>query len=699
MVKVSLIVPVFNTEKYLRKCLDSLISQTLRDIEIVCINDGSTDSSPMILAEYAKRDARIRVVSQPNSGLSAARNAGLREVSGEYLLFMDSDDWLEATAAERLYERASKGQLDLLFYNADCFADSHEAEKQARSYTNYYRRSREYGEIQTGADLIADMRGNGDYLCSACFELWRTEFLRGHGLSFTVGILHEDTDFTFRAALLAERAAHMDVVFFHRRVRAGSIMSSAIRFASSYGAFRAFLGMECAYRRLQEAGRGRVQLLNEMNDVLTVARLRYAQMGWEERRKRAEVEDAHYRHLYQVLVADPMDRTMAISRQEPSETRQIVRPDGNVKVSVIIPVYNMGSFVAECLDSVLGQTLREIEVICVDDGSTDDSPKVLAAYAAKDPRMKVITQANQGAFAARNHALDVAKGEFVIFMDPDDWYCDADALRTLYVEAVANKVKICGAEIVEMLDRNTVKPLPPGYVPSYRYRRRGFFEFSEYQYFGWYTRFIFDRMMLEENHIRFPPYMRYQDPPFLVRAMLAAGRFYALKRTFYAVRVEHKTINWKTNGCRKLIDFMAGNSDIFRMARENGMVLLAKRQKENLVSTGMLAEVLSNLEVSAVRNGLVKLLDSMGTEACVDILGAMQSQIAAERAKAERAKAEAGAAQSQSTAERTKVAASETLPLKPKSKKIAGIIARTVQCYRDEGLLYTIKRMLVLGRK
>ena len=214
MVKVSLIVPVFNTEKYLRKCLDSLVSQTLRDIEIVCINDGSTDSSPMILAEYAKRDARIRVVSQPNSGLSAARNAGLREVSGEYLLFMDSDDWLEATAAERLYERASKGQLDLLFYNADCFADSHEAEKQARSYTNYYRRSREYGEIQTGADLIADMRGNGDYLCSACFELWRTEFLRGHGLSFTVGILHEDTDFTFRAALLAERAAHMDMVFF-----------------------------------------------------------------------------------------------------------------------------------------------------------------------------------------------------------------------------------------------------------------------------------------------------------------------------------------------------------------------------------------------------------------------------------------------------------------------------------------------------
>ena len=678
MVKVSLIVPVFNAEKYIRECLDSLVSQTMRDIEIVCVNDGSTDSSLAILAEYAQHDARVRVFSQPNGGLSVARNAGLREVSGEYLLFMDSDDRLEPTAVERLYERASNGCLDLLLYNADCFPDSREANKQVKSYNAYYRRSREYGEIRPGADLAAEMRGNGDYLCSACFVLWRTEFLRTNGLKFTVGILHEDTDFTFRALLLAKRAAHMDAVFFHRRVRAGSIMSNLVRFASSYGAFRAFLGMECGYRKLQESGRGHPQLLAEMHDVLVVARIRYAQMGWEERRKLAEVEDAHYRHLYQVLVVDPVDHNMELSVSEPCGTHKIIPSDGSVKVSVIIPVYNMGKFVAECLDSVLGQTLREIEAICVDDGSSDDSLAVLATYAAKDTRVKVIAQTNQGAFAARNRALDVAVGEFVIFMDPDDWYCDADALRTLYAEAVANHVKICGGEIVEMLGRDQPKPLPSGYRPSYKFRRSGFFEFSEYQYFGWYTRFLFDRMLLEANHIRFPPYMRYQDPPFMVKAMLAAGRFYALKRTFYAVRVDHKTINWKANSCRKLVDFMSGNSDIFRMARENGMDILAKRQRENLISTGMLSELLANQDVPAVRCGLSKMLDSMGTDACIDILVAMQSQIATEHAK-------------------VKVGA--VLPQKSKSNKDAGVIARIVQCYHDEGLLYTLKRMLALGRK
>lgn len=675
MVKVSLIVPVFNTEKYLRECLDSLVSQTLHDIEIVCVNDGSTDSSSTILAEYARRDSRIRVLSQPNQGLSAARNTGLGVASGEYLLFMDSDDRLETTAAEMLYERALRNRLDLLFYNADCFADSPGAEKLAKSYTTYYRRSREYAEVRSGADLAAEMRSNGDYLCSACFELWRTEFLRANGLKFTVGILHEDTEFTFRALLLAERAAHVNAIFFHRRVRVGSIMSDSVRFASSYGAFRAFLGMECGYRKLHESGRGHEQLLAEMHDVLVVARIRYSQMRYEERRKLAEVEDAHYRHLFQVLVADPVNRIMEISAPEPRRMCEIIRPDGSVKVSVIIPVYNMGRFVSECLDSVLGQTLNEIEVICVDDGSTDDSPTVLAAYAAKDSRVKVITQTNQGAFAARNRALDAAMGEFVTFMDPDDWYCDADALRTLYVEAVANKVKICGGEIVEMLDRNTAKPLPSGYVPSYRYRRGGFFEFSEYQYFGWYTRFIFDRMMLEENGIRFPPYARYQDPPFLVRAMIAAGRFYALKRIFYAVRVEHKTINWKANGCRKLVDFMAGNTDIFRMAREYGMERLASRQKENLTSTGMLAKVLANLETPTVRNELVKMLDSMGTEACIDILATLQSKIAPVRGQA------------------------TATHVKSSSPRFAGVIARTIQCYHDEGLMYTLRRMLALGRR
>lgn len=676
MAKVSFVVPVYNVENYLRECLDSALVQTLADIEIVCVNDGSTDGSASILDEYATKDKRIKIVTQENAGLSAARNAGLQAATGRYLLFLDSDDLISPDAAEKLFAKAEKESLDVLFYDTGCFADTPAAEPATKRYTSYYQRSRAYSEPCSGASLIASMMANSDYLCSACLEIWRKGFLEENGLAFTEGILHEDTEFTFKASLQATRAAHLHEELYHRRVRAsGSIMTDGIRFASSYGVFVAFLGMEQAYANLAQQVEGCEWLLREMESVLFVARDRYGKLDPAERAKAESITDKRIRHLYQTLVAAPVDGDL---RPEPvaEKTVRPTRANANgIKISVIIPVYNMGRFVAECLESVLGQTLREIEVICVDDGSTDDSPTILADFARRDNRVHVITQKNQGVFAARNNALDVACGEFVIFMDPDDWYCDLDGLRTLYAEAVANKVNVCGGEIVEMLDKNTLKPLPTGYVPSYRYRRGGFFEFSEYQYFGWYTRFIFNRQMLEENGIRFPPYTRYQDPPFMVKAMIAAGRFYAVKRVFYAVRVEHKTINWKTNGCRKLVDFLTGNADIYRMARKHGLDRLAARQRDNLTSTGMMAEVLANLNVPAVRNALAEMLRSMGTEACIDVLAAMQAQIAVARG--------------QTPAKAAKL----------KQSKFAAIIERTIQCYRDEGPFYTLKRMLALGRK
>ena len=94
-VMISVIVPVYNVENYLGKCLDSLINQTYKDIEIICINDGSTDNSLNILREYEQMDSRIIIIDQKNGGLSNARNIGLKEAAGEYIMFVDSDDWID----------------------------------------------------------------------------------------------------------------------------------------------------------------------------------------------------------------------------------------------------------------------------------------------------------------------------------------------------------------------------------------------------------------------------------------------------------------------------------------------------------------------------------------------------------------------------------------------------------------------------
>ena len=106
--RVSVIVPVYNVEKYLKQCLDSLINQTLEDIEIICVNDGSTDSSLNILEEYQNKDNRIKIISQENKGVSAARNLGLKNAKGEYLLFIYADDWVELNALEELFNNIGR---------------------------------------------------------------------------------------------------------------------------------------------------------------------------------------------------------------------------------------------------------------------------------------------------------------------------------------------------------------------------------------------------------------------------------------------------------------------------------------------------------------------------------------------------------------------------------------------------------------
>ena len=113
MVKVSIIVPVFNVEQFLGKCLDSLVNQTLKDIEIICVNDGSTDNSLEILNNYAKQDLRIKIINKKNSGLSTARNTGMKIAQGKYIGFVDSDDWVDLDFYEKLYNSAIKNNADI----------------------------------------------------------------------------------------------------------------------------------------------------------------------------------------------------------------------------------------------------------------------------------------------------------------------------------------------------------------------------------------------------------------------------------------------------------------------------------------------------------------------------------------------------------------------------------------------------------
>lgn len=220
MPEVSVVIPVYNTENYVEDAVRSIMGQTLRDIEILIVDDGSTDRSPLVLKRLVQEDPRIRIHTQSNKGLSEARNAGIARATGRYLYFMDSDDLLEFDALELCLDKCEAERLDFVFFDADTFG----ADVKNCPWFDYHRTASYEDRVYTGQELLGAMLSNGKYIASACLYMIRTDFLVKHRLSFYPGILHEDELFTTRAYLAASRVGRIERSFFKRRLRPDSIM-------------------------------------------------------------------------------------------------------------------------------------------------------------------------------------------------------------------------------------------------------------------------------------------------------------------------------------------------------------------------------------------------------------------------------------------------------------------------------------------
>ena len=224
---VSVLIPVYNGEKYLAACLDSVLGQSLREIEIVCVDDGSTDGSAKILTEYAARDPRLRVVkAAENGGLPAARNLGLAAAQGRYAYFFDADDLLTPDALSRLAKVMDEDALDgVLFDTSPMFED--EGLRARYGDENLYRRKNVYEGVFSGPRLYIETLTRGDFLPMTWLEMWRKEFLRREGLRFCTDLDRQDTDedgiFYYQAMLRAKRVRCLHETLHRYRRHADSV--------------------------------------------------------------------------------------------------------------------------------------------------------------------------------------------------------------------------------------------------------------------------------------------------------------------------------------------------------------------------------------------------------------------------------------------------------------------------------------------
>lgn len=218
-------------------------------------------------------------------------------------------------------------------------------------------------------------------------------------------------------------------------------------------------------------------------------------------------------------------------------------------ISIIIPVFNTENYLIDCLNSVINQTLRNIEIICIDDGSTDNSSKILKTYSKYDDRFVIVNQKNKGSGYSRNRGINMSKGQFISFLDSDDMYYNEYALELLYNKAKKNKATICGGgmEKVRIIKNQTVSN-------QTLFDYEGFINYLDYQYDYDYQRFIYKRKFLTKNNLYFPRYLRYQDPPFFIKAMSTVKRFYVIKNI---TNIYRKNIDKELN-LKQVIDMFYG---------------------------------------------------------------------------------------------------------------------------------------------
>lgn len=248
----------------------------------------------------------------------------------------------------------------------------------------------------------------------------------------------------------------------------------------------------------------------------------------------------------------------------------------SIKVSIIVPVYNMEKYIESTLKSIEDQSLKEKEIICVDDGSTDSSYDIAIKFAEKVSNVKVLKQDNMGSGVARNLGIQNAKGEFVCFLDADDFYVTDDALEHLYNLAKQKNVVVCGGSSCDYRDG---KMSTAGIRKERTFIEDKYVKREEYPGMTGYCAFLFEKNFLIENSIFFPSYLRGQDAPFFVKAIACAGGAYCCRKLVLAYRKDYKTVKYSEE---KALGIVKSLRDVFKLSVQYEMMNVQHVVREEL---------------------------------------------------------------------------------------------------------------------
>lgn len=283
--EISVVIPAYNVEAYIERCICSVLACNRywgREAEILIVNDGSTDGTAVICRRLAEENSCIRVITQENGGLSAARNAGMAEAWGTYLLFLDGDDELEPESLKTLYDTMEAENLDVLFFGA---VEVDEAAGQVTTESSY-NRPHLTNEVMTGEKLFCEMVTSRNYIGCAVLYMARRSLYESHKLEFVPRLIHEDQVFTPQVLFAAKRAAYRNHLFYRRYNRAGSIMQSVSHVSETEHYFRVVKELEAFGERAPMEEVTRACFYRHLTGFIKTAMVHYCRISRPTKKQR-----------------------------------------------------------------------------------------------------------------------------------------------------------------------------------------------------------------------------------------------------------------------------------------------------------------------------------------------------------------------------------------------------------------------------
>lgn len=418
---LSVVVPVYNTADYLEECLDSLCNQSFASIEIICVDDGSSDESSVILDNYARKDSRVIVYHRENSGVSAARNYGISRASGRYILFVDSDDFVELNMCERLLEAAHKDNSDIVVFGGVTFP-----------HVGWIDRCLDTRDVFVSGNGIAALLEETGSFPLMCNKMYRRSLIVDNGLSFSTDLaLGEDNAFQFSVFPHARNVTFLSDAFYHYRCdRAGSAISRFYedRLAKVCKHLDVIRHVFCDWRMKGIIKDNAKELLRWSSGFL------HGDLIELEYRDRCEIGQAYkeccerYGLLSAIDELDPFERKICsfLCLCDGQEDERVVS---------VIMVPGSEEHADECFRSISSQSFQSLEMLLVDDGRD--------VCAFRDIARRDLRTRSFGSF---EEAVAAARGEYALVVTGDtvyDW---------LFVERMLLVAQREDADIVSCFD-------------------------------------------------------------------------------------------------------------------------------------------------------------------------------------------------------------------------------------------------------